>query len=90
LKQKREEEENQHANGNGNDAEATQTNDDEPPPPPLSETPVPPDSKKRLMPGLLSTRMQQEWVRYEEENPDKKQYQLVCPSFHTNSYVEST
>jgi hypothetical protein len=90
LKQKREEEENQHANGNGNDAEATQTNDDEPPPPPLSETPVSPDSKKRLMPGLLSARMQQEWVRDEEEHDSKGRISPMCAMNTPRSRLRKT
>ena len=70
LKQKREEE---------NHSEATQTNDDEPPPPPtLSETPITPNSNKRIMPGLLSARMQQEWIRDEGDNESKGRISPMC------------
>ena len=73
LKQKREEEE------ADNHSKATPTNDHEPPPPPqLSETPVTPDSRKRIMPGLLSARMQQEWVRDEEDNDSKGRISPMC------------
>lgn len=55
------------------------TNDDEPPPPPqLSDTPVSPNSKKRLTPGLLSARMQQEWIRDEGENDSKGRISPMC------------
>lgn len=77
LKQKREEEERQQlqqhvSNGDSKDSEATLTNyngDKLPPPPPPSDTP---NSKKHVMPGLLSARMQQEWVRDEEGNDSSK------------------
>mmetsp|Transcript_9924 Transcript_9924/g.15330 ORF Transcript_9924/g.15330 Transcript_9924/m.15330 type:complete len:796 (+) Transcript_9924:219-2606(+) len=71
LKQKREEEDNH--------SEATPTNDDEPPsPPPLSDTPVTPNTKKRIMPGMLSARMQQEWVRDGEESDSKGRISPMC------------
>lgn len=63
----------------GNHSEATPTNDDEPPPPPtLSETPATPTPNKRIMPGLLSARMQQEWVRDEEDNENKGRISPMC------------
>lgn len=62
-----------------NHSETTPTNDDEPPPPPtLSETTVSPNSNKRIMPGLLSARMQQEWVRDEEDNESKGRISPMC------------
>ncbi len=62
-----------------NHSETSQTNDDEPPPPPtLSETPVTPNPNKRMMPGLLSARMQQEWVRDEEDNENKARISPMC------------
>lgn len=91
LTEKREEEEKQHANAIGNDSEATQTNNDEPPPPPpLSETPVSPNSQKRLMPGLLSARMQQEWVRDEEENDGKGRISPMCAMNTPRSRLRKT
>jgi len=70
LKLKREEE---------NNSETMLTKDGEPPPPPtLSGTPVTPNSKKRIMPGLLSARMQQEWIRDEEGNDSKGRISPMC------------
>ena len=77
LKQKRDKEEKLNAIGTGDDSEAASTNDDLPPPPPTL-TPVTPISKKYTMPGLLSARMQQEWVRDEEDSSTKGRISPMC------------